>query len=141
MKYSNTSKNDCSPIFCELSVQDFTFSETHKSRRNECFRDVRSQVCTYNEMVWQVIDAVKPECAYDIIIDSSPVSAMDNLLWWYERRLEEGERIDWFEIRSSSESYLLQVHDFITGAVGDTVEGIGEKKDLYVTIEAKKRTK
>lgn len=95
------------------------------------------QINTYCEMVTHIITTLNPEVPHDIIIDSPPVDAIEGLIKLYNELCEDGFKIEWFEVRPSSEDHILQVHDFITGAVGDRVEGIIEKDDLYNIIKDK----
>ena len=38
-KYANATMKDAEPVFDRLTETDFTFSERHRSRRNETFKD------------------------------------------------------------------------------------------------------
>lgn len=129
---------ECIPIFEYLATQDFLFSEMHKSRRNACFQS-KNQIKTYIDMVAHVLRENEPDCLHDVLIDSPPVAASEELINLCEDLIEQGSKIEFFEVRPSANDWILQAHDFITGAVGDNVEGIGCKCDLYNMIKDKKR--
>ncbi len=138
-KYSNTTLLEGEPIFEDLSVQDFVFSEIHRSRRNECFQTKKKRVNAYKEMVSRMMEIHDPGTPHNIIIDSPPVDAVDDLVKVCKERLDKGSDIEWFEVRPSVEDHILQVHDFVTGAVGDNIEGVSGKEKLYRMIEDKKK--
>lgn len=89
-------------------------------------------------MVSDVIRTLNPGKPHDIIIDSPPVNAVGCLIDIYYELRKEGFEIEWFEVRPSSGSHVLEVHDFITGAAGDFIEGIRDKESLYAMIQDKR---
>lgn len=139
LKYSSATLKERKPVFECLAAQDFTFSEVHKSRRNECFKSKKAQVKTYMDMVSEVLETNYPECPCDVMIDSPPVAALAELKQLCMNLIEGGNEIELFSVCPSSDEWSLQVHDFITGAVGDNVEGIKDRGNFYSMIEGKHR--
>lgn len=108
---------------------------------NSCFRDTRSKVESYIDMVHDVLEENDSGILHDIVIDTPPVKATDGLIELYKDLVASKREVEWFEVRSSSEDYILQVHDFITGSAGDLVEEITDKATLYDKIEGKRKIK
>lgn len=133
-KYSKTTLRGKERIFEKLCLEDFTFTSIHKSRRNECLKNKRNQIITYIDLISRTIAANDPGIPHNILIDSPPINAANLLIDLCIDMYKGGSRIEWFEVRSSSRDYILQVHDFITGVVGDNVEGIKDSKHLYDMI-------
>lgn len=139
LKYSGTTRKERKRIFEDLAAQDFLFSEVHKSRRNECFKDNKARVRTYVDMVSKVLDMNYSGCPCDVLIDSPPVAALEELEELCSNSINQGIEIHYFEVCPSSNEWALQIHDFITGAVGDDIEGITDRGNFYNTIKDKHR--
>lgn len=138
VKYSGITSQNGNSIFRDLKTQDFCFTETHISRKNARLLERDGRVNVYCEMVKKIIISLDPGMPHDIIIDSPPVNAIECLIKLYNELRGNGIVIEWFEVRPSSEDHILQVHDFITGAVGDVVEEIRDKERLYTMIQDKR---
>lgn len=138
-KYANATMKDAEPVFERLMETDFTFSERHRSRRNETFKDADKAKEFYVGAISEMIDEGDPEVPFDVIIDEPPIEAGPELKALCRDKLKEGLEIEWFEVSRSSEEHALQVNDFITGAVGDNVNGIKGKEKLYVKISGRRR--
>ncbi|NLL95313.1 MAG: hypothetical protein GX224_06150 [Thermoplasmatales archaeon] len=130
---------DASIIIDELSEQDFTFSERHRSRRNQSFQTVEGARDFYVNAISEMIDVGAPNEPFDVLIDTPPLVASNELKKLCREKIDEGLEIEWFDVASSSGKHLLQVHDFVTGAVADNINGIGPKASLYKKIEKKRK--
>mgnify|MGYP000976666607 CR=1 FL=1 len=138
-KYANATMKDAEPVFDRLTETDFTFSERHRSRRNETFKDIGKVKEFYVEAISEMIDEGNPKIPFDVIIDEPPIETGPELKALCRDKLKEGLEIEWFEVSRSSEEHALQVNDFITGAVGDNVNGIKGKEKLYAKIRGRRR--
>lgn len=138
-KYSDASLKDAKPIFKELLNTDFSFSERHRSRRNETFSNTDNVKEFYVGAISEMIDEGNPGVPFDVIIDEPPVEVGSELTSMCRSKLDDGMGIEWFEIKRSAEDHVLQVNDFITGAVGDHMNGITKKSELYDMIKDRKR--
>lgn len=138
-KYAKATLKDAEPVFERLMETDFTFSERHRSRRNETFKDIEKAKEFYVGAISEMIDEGDPEVPFDVIIDEPPIKAGPELKAMCRDKLKEGLEIEWFEVSRSSEEHALQVNDFITGAVGDNLNGIKGKEKLYTKIEGRRR--
>ncbi|MDD2532074.1 MAG: hypothetical protein PHX42_00845 [Candidatus Methanomethylophilaceae archaeon] len=138
-KYANATMKDAEPVFDRLTETDFTFSERHRSRRNETFKDADKAKEFYVGAISEMIDEGNPKIPFDVIIDEPPIETGPELKALCRDKLKEGLEIEWFEVSRSSEEHALQVNDFITGAVGDNVNGIKGKEKLYAKIRGRRR--
>lgn len=137
-KYSSTTVKESKPIFEELAKQDFEFTERHRSRRNQSFQTVEGARDFYVNAISEMIDEGASKEPFDVLIDTPPLVASEQLAELCKKKIDEGLKIEWFDVTSSSNSRLLQVHDFVTGAVADDVNGIKSKASLYRKIERKR---
>lgn len=137
-KYKDATLKDALPIFDELVKQDFQFSERHRSRRNQSFHTVEGAKDFYLDAISEMIDEGAPNTPFDVLIDVPPMEASEKLADLCKKKIKEGKEIEWFDVVASNSDTLLQVHDFVTGVVGDNVNKIERKASLYEKIKHKR---
>lgn len=91
----------------------------------------------YVDMVSSVIDMLTPNRPYNVILDNPPLDVKKELMDISVKKFTEEGKIEWFEIKSSSGDQMLQIHDFITGVVGDVLENKKDATTLYNNIKDK----
>lgn len=139
-KYSNATAKDVKPIVEKLSRIDFTFSEIHRSRRNEAFMSNKDRIEFYVQSISELMDFNDPHTPFDVLIDAPPVNAVPELELLCAEKFENGMELEWFEVKSSYGEKILQVHDFVTGLTGDYINGIeSDKSKTFDKIIEKRR--
>lgn len=131
-KYSGSRYEDASTIVEILSQQDITIVESHEPISDA--KDAKSKKEMYiRNLKISINDAVDadPSILTDILIDSPPVDANREIEQYGRSLTQTGKNIGWFETGSSNGNVEIQIHDFITGTVGDNVEGIEKGRRLF----------
>ncbi len=132
-KYSNSRESDRRRVIKDLAGQDIRIVERHRridyDRLDTPEKKERFYMGILTDALGDALD-LDPEKETDVLIDSPPLDIDDRIAELGIREVGSGRRIRWYETARSASSPLLQVHDFITGAVSDDVEGIGESSNL-----------
>lgn len=133
-KYVSTREPDLSHIVRAISEQDISIVERHRNIDYCKVSSPESKKELYISVLEDAVrDAIKldPERETDVIIDSIPFKADQEIEGVGRILSQEGARIRWFETRKSASDRYLSVHDYETGVIADHVEGIGETAPLF----------
>lgn len=134
-KYSNTKSSDRGKILKDISAQELTIVESHRVIDYSCVDTAEAKKKLYMgvlaEAVIKALD-LNPDKDADIVLDTPPVSIQSELLTFSKHLEDTGRRVRWFETRSSASDVSLQIHDYVTGAVSDHVEGLDEIENYRI---------
>ena len=131
-KYSGSRYEDASPIIEAIAHQDIIIVESHESISDAKNAESRKEMYLRNVKA-SVNDAVDtdPSKLTDVLIDSPPVDANKEIEQYGKSLTQTGKNIGWFETGSSNGNVEIQIHDFITGTIGDNIEDIEKGRRLF----------